>query len=98
MFSKGNHPWGNKSPYGSQPRPHIQENTLSRSDVFIERKEFSLTLKENPRGRFLRITEYNGGRPPVSIIVPSTGLAEFHKLLCEMVQAESQIPSKSNAA
>ena len=95
MFSKGKHPWDKNRPYGSQPRPPIQENTLHRSEVFIERKEFALMLKENPRGRFLRIVEHNGNRSE-SIIVPSSGLVEFHKLLCEMVEAEKNIPAKAN--
>jgi hypothetical protein len=56
-----------------------------------------MLLKENPRGRFVRIVEYNGNRS-ASIIVPSTGLREFHKLLCEMIEAERNIPEKGNAA
>ena len=47
---------------------------------------FTVTLKENPRGRFLRITE-EGGTKRASVIVPSTGLAEFKKVLDEMVAA-----------
>ena len=98
MFTKGYHSKDGRRPYGTQPRPQIQENTLLRSEVFIERKEFLLVLKENPRGRFLRIAEHNGNRPPNSIIVPSSGLGEFHKLLCEMIEAESQIPPKGHAS
>jgi hypothetical protein len=87
-----------KPPYGFQPKPPTQESTLHRAEAFIERKEFSMLLKENPRGRFVRIVESNGNRPPTSIIVPSTGLREFHKLLCEMMDADRDIPEKGNAA
>ena len=48
--------------YNQQPRPPVNEDTLKAAEVQIERKNFVLTLKENPRGRFLRITEDVGGR------------------------------------
>ena len=64
----------------------------------IERKLFILILKENPRGRFLRIVEDGGGsRRPVSIIVPATDLKDFQKLLAEMVKASGEIPPKLGA-
>ena len=85
------------SPYGrgaySPPKPPVAEDTLHSGEVRIERKNFVFTLKENPRGRFLRITEDVGGRRD-TIIVPSTGLDEFKKLLDEMVRAANDIPSK----
>ena len=74
-----------------QPRPPVQEDTLKSGEVQIERKTFVLTLKENPRGRFLRIVEERGGRS-ASIIIPSTGLAEFQKLLEEMIKASNELP------
>jgi hypothetical protein len=74
-----------------QPRPPVQEDTLKSEQVEIERKKFVLTLKENPRGRFLRIIEEAGGRSD-SIIIPSTGLAEFQKLLDEMIKASNELP------
>ena len=77
-----------------QPRPPVQEDTLKTVEVQIERKTFVLTLKENPRGRFLRITEDVGGRRD-TIIIPSTGLAEFQKLLDEMIKASNELPEKN---
>jgi hypothetical protein len=79
--------------YNQQPRPPVNEDTLKSAEVQIERKFFVFTLKENPRGRFLRITEDVGGRRD-TIIVPSTGLAEFKKLVDEMVMASAEIPEK----
>ncbi len=61
--------------------------------IQIERKTFVLTLKENPRGRFLRITEDVGGRRD-TIIIPSTGLEDFKKLLEEMVKTSNELPLK----
>ena len=75
------------------PKPPVQENILKSGELQIERKMFVLTLKENPRGRFLRISEDVGGRRD-SIIIPSTGLAEFQKLLDEMIKASNDLPPK----
>src|SRR5580698_4126416 len=80
-------------PFGS-PKPPVNEETLKTEKVQIERKTFVLTLKENPRGRFLRITEDVAGRRD-TIIVPSTGLEDFKKLLDEMVKASNEIPMKT---
>jgi hypothetical protein len=52
----------------------------------VERKQFVLELKENPRGRFLRITEEVGGRRD-TVIVPATGLAAFRDALDRAVAA-----------
>ena len=41
----------------SGPRPPTNEDTLKTEKIQIERKTFVFSLKENPRGRFLRITE-----------------------------------------
>jgi len=81
------------SKYNQQPRPPVNEDTLKTAEVQIERKNFVFTLKENPRGRFLRITEDVGGRRD-TIIIPSTGLADFKKLVDEMVKASAEIPEK----
>ena len=82
--------------YNSQPRPPVNEDTLKTGEVQIERKNFVFTLKENPRGRFLRITEDVGGRRD-TIIIPSTGLAEFKRLLDEMVKISEEIPPTLSA-
>jgi len=66
---------------------------LKSEKVQIERKTFIFTLKENPRGRFLRITEDVGGRRD-TIIIPATGLEDFKKLLDEMVKASDEIQQK----
>jgi len=81
------------SKYHQQPRPPVQEDTLKSSELQVERKNFVFSLKENPRGRFLRITEDVGGRRD-TIIIPSTGLAEFKKVIDEMVKASESIPEK----
>ena len=54
----------------------MNEETLKAGKIQIERKTFILSLKENPRGRFLRITEDVGGRRD-TIIVPAPGLDDL---------------------
>src|SRR4051794_2156887 len=77
-------------PHGyGPPKPRVEEDTLKSETIQIERKTFILTLKENPRGRFLRITEEVNGRRD-NVIVPSTGLEEFGKILAEMVKAAGE--------
>jgi len=77
------------------PKPPVNEDTLKSSQIQIERKIFVLTLKENMRGRLLRITEDINGRRN-SIIIPSTGLVEFKKLLEEMIQASNELQSPNS--
>jgi hypothetical protein len=86
------------SPYGSSPggspKPPVNEETLKSDKVQIERKTFVFALKENPRGRFLRITEDVGGRRD-TIIIPAPGLEDFKKLLDDMVRAAADTPGKT---
>ena len=85
-------PFGNRQ-YSAQ-KPAVNEETLRSDKVQIERKTFLFALKENPRGRFLRITEDVGGRRD-TIIIPAPGLDDFKKLLDEMVRAASETPPKT---
>jgi hypothetical protein len=75
-------------------KPSVAEETLKSDRIQIERKTFVFTLKENPRGRFLRITEDVNGRRD-AIIVPATGLEDFRKLVEAMAQASASTPLKA---
>ncbi|MEW6303966.1 MAG: RNA-binding protein [Verrucomicrobiota bacterium] len=90
------------SPYGYRPhgassssghKQSVPEDTIKHVKLQVERKTFILTLKENPRGRFLRITEDVNGRRD-SIIVPGSGLDEFLKAVEEMVKYSAENPAK----
>jgi hypothetical protein len=95
-------PYGNRPhsdrPHGDRasgaPRPPVNEDTLKSAKIQIERKTFVLALKENVRGRFLRITEDVGGRRD-TIIIPAPGLEEFRNVLDEMVKASAETPPKA---
>ena len=67
------------------------EQTLKTGRIQIERKNFVFALKENQRGRFLRITEDAHGRRD-RIIIPAPGLEEFRKALDDMVKAAEESP------
>ena len=86
-------PFGNRH-YGS-PKPPTNEDTLKSEKIQIERKTFLFALKENPRGRFLRITEDVGGRRD-TIIIPAPGLEEFKRILDAMVKAAAETPPKES--
>ena len=63
------------------------EDQLASEQVQIERKQFSFTLKENSRGRFLKVTEDVGGRRD-TIIIPSTGLGDVREILERIIAAD----------
>ena len=75
------------------PKQAVVEDTLRSDKVQIERKTFVFTLKENPRGRFLRITEDVNGRRD-TIIIPATGLEDFKRIFDEMTRASADTPPK----
>jgi len=63
------------------------EEELRSEKIQVERKVFFLDLKENQRGKFLKITEDVGGRRD-TIIIPATGLPEIADVLQEMIEDE----------
>jgi PurA ssDNA and RNA-binding protein len=87
-------PYGPRTYAATAPKPSVVEDTIKTDKVQIERKTFVFTLKENPRGRFLRITEDVNGRRD-AIIVPATGLEDFRRILDAMLQASAETPPKA---
>ncbi|MFV0415751.1 MAG: DNA-binding protein [Chthoniobacterales bacterium] len=69
------------------------ERLIHSGEAQIERKNFLVELRENTRGRFLRITEESHGRRN-SIIVPSTGLDDFANLLDDAFDADDDNPQE----
>ena len=63
------------------------DNELFSEQVQVERKLFSFDLRENPRGRFLRVTEDVGGRRD-TVIIPATGLEQIREILDRAIAAD----------
>jgi len=63
------------------------DTELLSEQVQVERKCFSFSLRENPRGRFLRITEDLGGRRD-PIKVPSTRLTQVRDIISLAIAAD----------
>lgn len=77
----------NRSSYSEHSgKSYAGEETLKTAQIQVERKIFIFTLKENPRGRFLRITEDVGGRRD-TIILPATGIVEFKRVIDDMLKS-----------
>ena len=73
---------------GSNGGQAVDDQLLSER-IQIERKQFFFDLKENPRGRFLKITEDVGGRRD-TIIIPSTGLDLFRDTIELAIEADKK--------
>jgi hypothetical protein len=63
------------------------ENELLVKEIQVERKIFSFSVKENKRGRFLKITEDVRGRRD-SVIIPSTGLEDVREIIEDAIRAD----------
>lgn len=68
----------------------IPNQPLASEKLTIDRKVFFLDLKENDRGRFVKITEDVGGRRD-TIMVPAAALKEFHELLGRLLEFEATL-------
>jgi hypothetical protein len=96
---------GSKFPYKSADFSSISEvhclnsaalgkmdNIIEAKELQIERKHFYVELRENDRGKFLRITEEAHGRRN-SIIVPSTGIDDFTATIAEVLTNGETAPA-----
>lgn len=63
---------------------------IASEKIVIDRKIFFLDLKENQRGRFLRITEDVNGRRD-TIILPREAFQEFGEALARLVEFEGKL-------
>ena len=81
-----------QQPEPPYPRREYPPKTLpiATEKVFAERKTFFLDLKENDRGRFLKITEDNQGRRD-TIMLPATAFKDFVESLARLIEFEAKI-------
>ena len=62
------------------------ETVIVSQELQVERKKICVDFRENPRGRFLRITEEVADRRD-TVIVPSTGLEDFIQAVSDVLAA-----------
>jgi predicted ATP-grasp superfamily ATP-dependent carboligase len=70
------------------------DTQLQNHSIRVERKHFTFDLRENPRGKFLRIIEEVNGRYD-AIIIPLTGLEQFRDTLNEVIKFSKTLAPKS---
>ena len=75
----------------NSPAQGKMDNIIDAKELQIERKHFYVELRENDRGKFLRITEEAHGRRN-SIIVPSTGVDDFTAAISEVLTNNGSAP------
>ena len=63
------------------------DNIIEAKELHIERKHFHVELRENDRGKFLRIAEETHGRRN-TIMVPTTGVEGFTAAIGEVLSTE----------
>lgn len=63
----------------------MEEKTLYTKKIITRNKAFFLDLKENPNGKFLKVTESNGEKRSF-VFIPEEGLKEFGESLVEMLK------------
>jgi PurA ssDNA and RNA-binding protein len=67
--------------------PSKMDSIIESRELQIERKFFSIDLRENGRGKFLRITEDSQGHRNV-IIVPMSGVDDFADAIDDVLASE----------
>lgn len=77
------------SSYSNAYRQYARDQVLATRELEIERKYFRFEVRENDRGRFLRITEENQGRRN-TVIVPDSGFETFAKMIADVLAEQSQ--------
>ena len=70
--------------------PRMASEPIASEKVTIDRKVFFLDLKENQRGRFMKITEDVGGRRD-TVMLPAAAFRDFLDALARLVEYESKL-------
>ena len=63
------------------------DNIIEAKELQIERKHFHVELRQNDRGKSVRITEETHGRRN-TIIVPTTGVEDLTAAIGEVLSTE----------
>lgn len=79
----------------AQRQAFADEIVLNRARMQVKEKTIVLVLKENLRGRYLRLVEESPGHDPVSLVIPATGLEEFRKHVDAIINISAKRPVRS---
>jgi len=83
--------WPVRNDYGSgRTEQRVPDAPIATEKVIIDRKIFFLDLKENARGRFMKITEDVGGRRD-TIMLPAPAFEDFAAALNRLVEYERSL-------
>ena len=75
--------------YSAPHRSHRTYNpSLESRELEVERKFFTAEIRENERGKYLRLTEETRGRRN-TVIVPSCGFEEFAGMINDILATEA---------
>ncbi len=72
------------------PGERMHTAPIASEKIVHERKIFFLDLKENQRGRFLKITEDVGGRRD-TIMLPAEAFKDFTEALERLIEFEGKL-------
>ena len=72
------------------PGERMPSDPIASEKVTIERKIFFIDLKENQRGRFLKITEDVGGRRD-TIMLPAEAFRDFLEAMQRLIEFEAKL-------
>lgn len=72
------------------------DKELLNKKIQVERKMFFISLRENPRGRVLRLTEDVGGRRD-TVMIPAAGLEAIRDVLEEAIRIHDNTPTENGA-
>ena len=68
----------------------ISDTVIHTVAFAVERKQIEVSLRQNPQGRFLRITECVSNHRD-AIIVPAAGLQLLSNALNEMLEKDAEL-------
>lgn len=75
--------------YIRPPKDNVPEEILRSAQIQVERKIINCSLRENARGRFLRISEEVAGHHNC-VMVPATRLEKLRQAIDRMIKASGE--------
>eukprot|EP00088_Acartia_fossae_P015455 TRINITY_DN18472_c0_g1_i1.p1 TRINITY_DN18472_c0_g1~~TRINITY_DN18472_c0_g1_i1.p1 ORF type:complete len:309 (+),score=58.19 TRINITY_DN18472_c0_g1_i1:61-987(+) len=73
-------------PYNSSEPKSPSDDGRLKSDLMIkDNRRYYMDLKENARGRFLRVAQVTQGVPRTFVAIPAQGLVDFRNVLSEIL-------------